>query len=113
MNKAIKTSRKSKMTRLAVVGLVWAMAITIYCLPWTRTEAAANTRPVEQIYKRPVPAYDLNLARHLQNSRQATIEATTATVNTSTSAKHSPAFLLEQESSWPMPSGRWGRRRFR
>ena len=73
MNKATKTSRKGKMTRLAVVGLVWALAITLFCLPWTRTEAAAaNTRPIEQIYKRPVPIYDLNLDRHLQNVRQAT-----------------------------------------
>lgn len=71
MNKAIKTSRKGTMIRLAVVGLVWALAVTLYCLPWTRTEAAANTRPIEQIYKRPAPAYDLNLARRLQNMRQA------------------------------------------
>lgn len=72
MNKATKTSRKGKTIRLAVVGLVWAMAVTLYCLPWTRTEAAPSVRPIEQLYKRPVPIYDLNLARHLQNTRQAT-----------------------------------------
>lgn len=72
MNKATKTSRKGKMIRLAVVCLVWALAATLYCLPWTRTEAAPSVRPIEQLYKRPVPIYDLNLARHLQNTRQAT-----------------------------------------
>ena len=73
MNKGMNKNRKGSMTRLIVVGLVWGVVATLFCLPWVRTEAAGgNTRPIEQIYKRPAPAFDLNLSRNLQNIRQAT-----------------------------------------
>ena len=91
MKKATKTNRKEKMIRLAVVGLVWAFAITLYCLPWTRTEAAAAApRPIEQFNRRPVPNYDLNAARNLQNMRQATGAqlAAVQTLKTASSAQN-------------------------
>lgn len=77
------------MVRLVVVGLVWGLIITLYCLPWTKTEAAAGTRPVEQLNKRPVPNFDLNVSRNLQNMRRATA-GQLATVQEIRSAANAP-----------------------
>lgn len=72
MKKATKTSKGSSMIRSAVVGFIAVLVVTVFCLPWFRTEAAAsNTRPIEQLYKRPAPNFDYNLSRNLQSVRNA------------------------------------------
>ncbi len=60
------------LTKAASAGLVLAMIITGFLLPFRKAEAAANKTDtaLEQFYQRAAPQYDLNLSRNMQNLRQ-------------------------------------------
>jgi len=64
------------MTKLTSALLVWAILLTVLIFPYYPANAATNTNttPVEQLYKRSAPQFDLNASRNLQNFRQATGE---------------------------------------
>lgn len=62
--------KRSSVTRLSIVAVVWIAAIGFYCLPIFKTEAAPAQRPIEQLFKRSAPNFDYNLSRNLQNLRR-------------------------------------------
>jgi hypothetical protein len=67
---------KQILVKLTTVFLVWTIILTVLIFPYDSAQAATNTntKPLEQLYKRSAPQFDLNAARNLQNLRKATGE---------------------------------------
>ncbi len=79
-----ETSRKDSIIKLTSALLVWAILLTVLFFPNGKAEAAASNNSIENLtnlYKRPAPDFDLNLAGNLQNVRQATGEQLNALAN--------------------------------
>ncbi|HEY8562998.1 MAG TPA: M36 family metallopeptidase [Pyrinomonadaceae bacterium] len=76
MNSKLKESKKDILKRLAIVFAVWAIVMAGIIVPFEKasaaTSAAANKRPLSNLYQRSAPNFDLNLSRSLRNLRQAT-----------------------------------------
>ena len=83
MNNKMKTNKKDALVRLSIVGLVWALVLTVLWFPFHTSKAAANNnaRPFEQLYQRSAPQFDYNLSRNLPNLRVATSEQLAALDN--------------------------------
>jgi hypothetical protein len=82
---------KQILVKLTTVFLVWAIILTVLIFPYDSAQAATdtNTKPLEQLYKRSAPQFDLNTARNLQNLRQATGEQLEALNNLKAAANAS------------------------
>ena len=82
-------TRKDSIIQLTSALLVWAILLTVLLFPNRKTEAAASNNSIANLtnlYKRPAPDFDLNLASNLQNFRQATGEQLNALANLKTAA---------------------------
>jgi Zn-dependent metalloprotease len=80
-------TRKDSIIKLTSALLVWAILLTVLLFPNRPAEAAAanSVESLTNLYKRPAPDFDLNLASNLQNVRQATGEQLNALANLKTS----------------------------
>ena len=83
-----KTTRGSAI-RLAIAAGFWLTLIAVLWLPYNRSEAASAGKPVGQLYNRPAPNYDFNLAHTMQNLRTATGDQLNA-LNALKTATNSP-----------------------
>ena len=73
--KGINNEKKNTLIKLSIIGLVWAIVITAFILPFNRTKASDDSNNIlDNMYKRSAADFDYNLNRNLQNLRQQTSE---------------------------------------
>ncbi|HTK38534.1 MAG TPA: M36 family metallopeptidase [Pyrinomonadaceae bacterium] len=87
--KSNKKITRGSATRLAIAAGFWLTLIAVLWLPYSRSEAASAGKPVGQLYNRPAPNYDFNLAHTMQNLRTATGDQLNA-LNALKTATNSP-----------------------
>lgn len=76
MKRKEEDSRKDILKRLTIVAVFWALVITAFYIPFSKTEASSNqaTGKSSGLYNRFVPNFDLNQKSSLTNLRPATSE---------------------------------------